>query len=71
MIVDGEGDARGIPKLRRLSLLEYLLGMHEGIPKLRRFYPKLLLPSFDESICDMLREGKIECASVGVSRHFV
>ena len=26
----------GIPKLRRLSLLEYLLGVHMGIPKLER-----------------------------------
>jgi hypothetical protein len=26
----------GIPKLRCLSLLEYLLGMHGGIPKLER-----------------------------------
>src|ERR1041385_6384757 len=26
----------GIPKLRRLSLLEYLMGMHGGIPKLER-----------------------------------
>ena len=34
MIVLGEGDARGIPKLRRLSLLEYFLGVHGGIPKL-------------------------------------
>ena len=29
-------DVSGIPKLRRLSLLEYLLGMHGGIPKLER-----------------------------------
>src|ERR1041385_6231790 len=35
------------------------------------FYPKLLLPIFNESISDMLREGKIKCASVGVSRHLV
>ena len=35
MIVDEEGDASGgIPKLRSLSLLEYLLGVHLGIPKL-------------------------------------
>ena len=36
MIVDGEEDARGIPKLRRLSILEYFLGVHGGIPKLER-----------------------------------
>ena len=31
MIVDDEGD-----ELRRLSLLEYLLGVHLGNPKLER-----------------------------------
>ena len=36
MIVDGEGDAQGIRKHRRLSLLEYFLGVHGGIPKLER-----------------------------------
>src|SRR3954464_15280866 len=36
----------GIPKLRRLSLLEYLLGMHGGIPKLERLtLPNLLSSS--------------------------
>ena len=38
MIVDEEGKHGGIPKLRRLSLLEYLLGVHLGIPKLERFH---------------------------------
>ena len=36
IIVDEEGDARGIPNLGRLSILEYLLGLHMGIPKLER-----------------------------------
>ena len=46
----------GIPKLRRLSLLEYFLGMHGGIPKLERLtllnllssssLAHLLLPSY-------------------------
>ena len=45
MIVDGEGDAWGIPKLRRLSLLEYLLGVHMGIPKLERLTLQDLLSS--------------------------
>ena len=37
MIVDEEGGCLGgIPKLRRLSLLEYLLGVQLGIPKLER-----------------------------------
>src|ERR1043165_952111 len=35
------------------------------------FYSKLILPRFNESIGDMLCEGKIKCANVGVSRHFV
>jgi hypothetical protein len=35
--VDEEGDALGIPKLRRLSLLEFAWVTHGGIPKLRLF----------------------------------
>src|ERR1041385_2939271 len=36
----------GIPKLRRLSILEYLLGIHGGIPKLERLtLPDLLSSS--------------------------
>ena len=45
IIVDGEGDAQGHPKLRRLSLLEYLLGVHMGIPKLERLTLQDLLSS--------------------------
>src|SRR3954467_14152971 len=35
----------GIPKLRRFSLLEYLLGVHMGIPKLERLTLRDLLSS--------------------------
>ena len=35
----------GIPKLRRLSLLEYLLGLHGGIPNLERLTLQDLLSS--------------------------
>ena len=46
MIVDEEGGCLGgIPKLRSLSLLEYLLGVHLGIPKLERFTLMYLLSS--------------------------
>ena len=46
MIVDEEEGCLGcIPKLRRLSLLEYLLGVHLGIPKLERLTLLYLLSS--------------------------
>ena len=45
IIVDEEEDARGIPKLRRLSLLEHLLGVHMGIPNLERLTLQDLLSS--------------------------
>ena len=45
MIVDEEGMHGGIPKLRRLRLLEYLLGLHGGIPKLERLTLQDLLSS--------------------------
>ncbi|KAK1646375.1 hypothetical protein QYE76_064180 [Lolium multiflorum] len=38
-VVDEEGDALGIPKLRRLSLLKICRGEPRGIPKLRAFTP--------------------------------
>ncbi|KAK1679663.1 hypothetical protein QYE76_040511 [Lolium multiflorum] len=36
-VVDEEGDAQGIPKLRRLSLLDICRVNHRSIPKLRAF----------------------------------
>ena len=45
LIIVDEGMRGGIPKLRRLSLLEYLLGVHGGIPKLERLTLQDLLSS--------------------------
>ena len=65
IIVDEEGMLRGIPKLIRLSLLEYLMGVHMGIPKLERltlqdllsssFITHLKLPSYITH-CRLIRE---------------
>ncbi|KAK1609453.1 hypothetical protein QYE76_033126 [Lolium multiflorum] len=45
-VVDEEGDALGIPKLRRLSLLKICRDEPRGIPKLRAFTPLDLSISF-------------------------
>lgn len=46
MIVDREGGAPGIPKLRRLSLLEYLLGCMGASPSLSALHSCIFFHQF-------------------------
>ena len=68
IIVDGEGDAWGIPKLRRLSILEYLLWMLiESWSTLLVGYPKCKV-DVDSGKFPLAKKLRLSIEPVGLKR---